>query len=100
MKGNIIGRWGVSIVLCMLGGLFFALAPSVSAQETTGGIKANVKDKTGAVVPKANVELSGPALITPRRLTADDAGYVYFAQLPPGEYTLSASSPHFRTVRV
>ena len=53
MKGNIIGRWGVSIVLCMVGVLGFAIAPAAFAQETTGGIKVNVKDKTGAVVPKA-----------------------------------------------
>src|SRR6202011_897654 len=54
----------------------------------------------GASVPKAMVELTGPALITPRSLTADDAGNVFFDQLPPGEYTLSASAPNFRTVKV
>ncbi|MBZ5661713.1 MAG: TonB-dependent receptor [Acidobacteriia bacterium] len=59
-----------------------------------------MKDKTGAVVPKATVELSGPALIAPRTLTADDAGYVYFQQLPPGTYALAASAPSFRTYRV
>src|SRR5882762_4280997 len=100
MKRNNIVRWGVSFVLCMSGILVFSMAPVASAQETTGGIKAYVKDKTGAAVPKATVELSGTALIAPRTLTADDAGYVYFTQVPPGEYTLSASAPNFRTVKV
>jgi len=45
-------RWGVSI-MCAWWGLLFAMVPVASAQETTGGIKVNVKDKTGAVVPKA-----------------------------------------------
>jgi hypothetical protein len=100
MKRSTIGHRGVSIVLCMAGFLFLAMAAVVSAQETTGGIRAYVKDKTGAVVPKATVELSGSGLIAPRTLTADDAGYVFFEQVPPGEYALSASSASFRTFRV
>src|SRR5467141_4237845 len=100
MKGNIIVRWGVSIMLCMVGVLLFAMVPVASAQETTGGIKVNVKDKTGAVVPKAKVVLSGPALIAPRELEADDAGYAYFVQVPPCEYALSATAPNFRTFKV
>src|SRR6266853_3872044 len=100
MKRNIIVRWGVSIVLCTLGFLILAAAPAAVAQETTGGIKVNVKDKTGAVVPKAKVVLSGPALIAPRELEADDAGYAYFVQVPPGEYALSATAPNFRTFKV
>jgi hypothetical protein len=100
MKRNMIERWGVSLVLLMLGILFSALAPAARAQETTGGIKAYVKDKTGAVVPKASVELSGTGLIASRALTADDAGYVFFEQVPPGEYTLTASAASFRPVKV
>src|SRR5882762_1390560 len=100
MKRNNIVRWGVSFVLCMSGILVFSMAPVASAQETTGGIKAYVKDKTGAAVPKATVELSGTGLIAPRTLTADDAGYVYFTQVPPGEYSLSATAPNFRTIKV
>jgi len=84
----------------MVGLLVLAMAPMASAQETTGGIKAYVKDKTGAVVPKATVELSGPALITPRTAMADDAGYVFFDKIPPGEYTLAATAPSFRSFKV
>src|SRR5258706_7276004 len=100
MKRNTIGHRGVSIVLCMLGFVFLTMASVVSAQETTGGIKAYVKDKTGAIVPKASVVLSGTGLIAPRTLTADDAGYVFFEQVPPGEYALTASASSFRTIKV
>jgi len=76
------------------------MPPAVFAQETTGGMKAYIKDKTGASIPKASVELSGTGLIAPQKLEADDAGYAYFAQVPPGEYTLSASAPNFRIYKV
>jgi len=74
--------------------------PITSAQETTGGIRTLVKDKSGASIPKATVELSGSALITPRKLVADDSGYVFFDQVPPGEYSLTVSAPNFATYRV
>src|ERR1700739_3008109 len=100
MQGE-IPRWvGVISYLCVVIVFVCALVPMASAQETTGGIKAIVKDKTGAVVPGASVELSGTALIAPRTLTANDAGYVFFEQVPPGEYTLSATAPNFKTFKV
>ncbi len=83
---------GVPFVLGMAAAIVLTMPPTGFAQETTGGIKAYVKDKTGASIPKASVELSGTGLIAPQKLEADDAGYVYFAQVPPGEYTLSASA--------
>jgi outer membrane receptor protein involved in Fe transport len=58
------------------------------------------KDKTGAVIPKANVELMGSGLIQARTVSADDAGYASFEQIPPGTYTLSASAPNFRPYKV
>src|SRR2546427_251082 len=92
------------VFLCI--GVFLAViltltwVPITSAQETTGGIRAIVKDKSGSSIPKANVELSGPALITPRKLVADDSGFVYFDKVPPGDYALTVSAPNFATYRV
>src|SRR5712672_2142412 len=100
MQGKILKWVGVVSSFCLVIALAGALVPTAVAQETTGGIKAIVKDKTGAVVPGASVELSGTALIAPRTLKADDAGYVFFEQVPPGEYTLSASAPNFKTFKV
>jgi len=79
----------------------FALAvlPVVSAQETTGGIKGYVKDKTGGTVAGAEVEISGPALLRPRKAEADSAGYFYFQLLPPGDYVLTVTSKGFRTYK-
>jgi len=79
----------------------FALAvlPVANAQETTGGIKGYVKDKTGGTVAGAEVEISGPALLRPRKAQADSAGYFYFQLLPPGDYVLTVTAPGFRTYK-
>jgi len=79
--------------------LFLTMLPPASAQETTGGIAGYVKDKTGGSVPRATVEVSSPALITPRSAVTDDAGYFRFIQLPPGEYTVTVTAQNFHTYK-
>src|SRR6266403_4164477 len=89
---------GVSAVLLVFA-LVFTMLSAAYAQETTGGIKGYVKDKSGASVPKAEVELTSTALIVPKKAQADNAGYFYFAVLPPGSYTLSVTAPGFRSYK-
>src|SRR6267143_1494305 len=89
---------GVSAVLLVCA-LVFIMLPAAYAKETTGGIKGYVKDKSGASVPKAEVELTSTALIVPKKAQADNAGYFYFAVLPPGSYTLSVTAPGFRSYK-
>src|SRR5580700_2661249 len=79
--------------------LVFTMLPAAYAQETTGGIKGYVKDKSGASVPKAEVELTSTALIVPKKAVADSAGYFYFSVLPPGTYNLSVSAAGFRSYK-
>ena len=88
-------------ILCCLVFLLsvFMILPSAVAQETTGGVKGYVKDKSGATVVGAEVTLSGSALINPRKVDSDGAGYFYFQLVPPGEYTLTVSSKGFRTYK-
>jgi outer membrane receptor protein involved in Fe transport len=75
------------------------LLPAAYGQETTGGIKGYVKDKSGATVGKAEVELSGNALLTPRKAETDSAGYFYFQLLPPGEYSVRVTAAGFSAYR-
>ncbi len=89
---------GVSAVLLVCA-LVFTMLPAAYAQETTGGIKGYVKDKSGASIPKAEVELTSTALIVPKKAQVDNAGYFYFAVLPPGSYTLSVTAPGFRSYK-
>jgi hypothetical protein len=87
--------WGCCILL-----LCFAFVPAGDAQETTGGIKGYVKDKTGGTVAGAQVELASSALLTSRKAEADSAGYFYFQLLPPGEYTVTVTGKGFRTFKL
>src|SRR5580698_10000156 len=79
--------------------LVFTMVPAAFAQETTGGMKGYVKDKSGASVPKAEVELTSEALIVPKKAVADNAGYFYFSVLPTGSYTLTVTANGFRTYK-
>jgi hypothetical protein len=80
--------------------LAITLLPTAGAQETTGGIKGYVKDKSGATVPRAEVELTSSALLAPRKAPTDNAGYFYFQLLPPGEYSLTVTATSFRTYKL
>src|SRR4051812_11939434 len=64
------------------------LSPMAFAQETTAGLQGTVKDPTGALVTKARVEVTSPALVGVKKLETDAGGYFRFANLPPGVYTL------------
>lgn len=96
-KRNFAWRSVVKVLSCLCFTVFFTLTGN--AQETTGGIKGYVKDKSGAAIAKAQVEIASPALLTPRKLGTDGSGYFYFQQLPPGDYTLAISAPGFSTYK-
>src|SRR2546426_115477 len=88
------------VLLVVTACCLLALTPSTSyAQETTAGVQGSVKDPTGAVIGNATVEISGPALIGEKKLQTDQSGYYRFANLPPGTYTLTVTTPGFRTYK-
>src|SRR5258708_29079808 len=85
----------MAVVLAML----VALAvPALFAQETTAGIQGTVKDPSGAILSKATVEVTSPALIGTKRSDTDQ-GYYRFVNLPPGSYTLTVTASGFRTYK-
>ncbi len=69
-------------------------------QETTASLQGYVKDTTGAFLPGADLELSSPALLQPKKARTNGEGAYYFDHLPPGTYTLEVSANNFRTSRV
>ena len=88
------GRWLVLVVLTAL--LISSLA---FGQETSAGLQGTVKDPTGALVVKAQVEVASPALIGIKKAETDQGGYYRFANLPPGLYTLTVTATGFRTFK-
>ena len=71
--------------------LILALAVAVPAWAQTlfqGRIDVTVLDSQGRAVPGALVEITGP---TPQSQATDDAGEAHFLNLPPGNYTVTAT---------
>jgi hypothetical protein len=91
-----VSRIGVYLGVFLM---VMALATPGFAQETTGTIQGTVKDATGAVVPKAAVEISSPALITSRTMDTDEAGFYRFTLLPSGVYTVTVTTTGFRQAK-
>jgi hypothetical protein len=75
------------------------LLSAAVAQETTAGIQGYVRDQSGAVVPKAKVEINSPALIGSRTVETDSGGFYRFASLPPGTYSITVSAVGFRVYK-
>jgi hypothetical protein len=74
-------------------------SPDAYAQETTAGVQGSVKDPSGATIPKASVEVAGPALIGTKKLETDTAGYYRFSNLPPGNYMITVTATGFRAAK-
>jgi hypothetical protein len=78
---------------------FFAfnalLAPTASAQVTTGSITGRVADAQGNVVPGATVTARSKATALSRSTTTNEAGEYTLADLPAGTYELTVEAKGF-----
>ncbi len=83
-------------VLVALALALTVLEPRVFSQETTGGLQGTVKDPSGAVVPKAKVVLTSTAMVGSKELVTDSSGFYRFANLPPGDYSLTVTATGFK----
>ena len=81
--------------------LFLAAVCFVSnrapAQTVNGTFHGTVTDPTGAVLPAATVEAKNLATNAVRQGTSDDTGFYTIVQLPPGNYTVTATKTGFAT---
>jgi len=77
---NVLKKWMVpaSVLLAVL-----ALAVPCTAQVFTGRIDVTVTDSTGALLPGATVDVTGPLNVSK---PSDSSGIVHFLDLPPGTY--------------
>jgi len=86
-----------SFIACL--GVLLLLVSSAVAQETTGGLQGTVRDPSGAVVPRAQVAAKGSSLVGTKEVETDGSGYYHFANLPPGDYSLTVTAAGFRTAK-
>jgi len=74
----------------------FTLLPSF-AQFDTAEVLGTVRDKTGAVVPKASLTLLNVETGISAKLVADDSGNFDFANVKIGKYKVTAEAKGFST---
>ena len=85
-----LGLFGLALALV------FGLASGAWAQFATGNIYGKVVDESGAVVPGANVTITGPTIGT-RTTTSGSTGDFRFLNLDPGTYKVRVGLAGFST---
>lgn len=79
-------------------GLFLSCA-SAKAQLSAAAINGTVRDKTGAVVPGAQITLRGVTTGTVRTTVSNSVGNYAFIAVDPGSYTLKVAATGFSTTQ-
>jgi hypothetical protein len=80
--------------------LLLLFIPSVLCQVTTGTVSGSVSDPSGAVVPKARIELRHVATGETRDVEANERGEFNVPLLRVGDYQVSVSAAGFRTSKI
>src|SRR5579884_2066179 len=87
--------------LLLLASTTLAIAPRAAAQSTTSGtVVGTVTDQSGAVVPKAEVQLTNKETGSTVTQATNNAGQYVFPNVAPGTYELKVAMAGFRTSTV
>ena len=78
----------ITLALCLL-------PASMRAQDATGKVAGVIKDPTGSVIPKARVTVTNLGSQVNKVTNTDENGFYQIANLPVGEYEVSAEAPGF-----
>ena len=94
-----VNRKGALAMGVLLLALLVPLATlRLAAQDPPGSFTVQVFDPSGAVLPGVAIELEDARKAT-RTTTTEGSGLAVFADVAPGEYTVGATLPGFRTLR-
>ena len=89
-----------TVLALVLGTISFAgllvLAPSASAQKSTGTITGTVSDPSGAVVPGATVSLVNERTGAAREAVTNEQGSFSFPELEAGTYRIAVNKAGFK----
>ena len=107
MKMNFIARYGLQSISKtaqrLLGAALAICAllclPAAHAQLYTGSIAGTVKDPSGAFLANAQVKATDAEKGFEFSATSDSAGRYVIRELPPSNYTVTASAPGFKSQR-
>src|SRR5215831_19898542 len=75
--------------------LCFAI-PSFSQTQVLGTISGTISDKSGAVIPGAQITATNKGTSQAQTATTNDAGYFVLSNLPAGTYDVSAEKAGFQ----
>ena len=99
MRLNNCCRGRVAGVVVMLLAFAFVLPSRLNAQGTTSAsVLGTVTDSSGAVIPKASVQVKNVATGRVQQAPTDAQGRYTIADLPIGSYEAEASAPGFQTI--
>src|SRR6266536_1831990 len=93
-------RYFSGIAIAMIVAVLAVMTLPVYAQQTSATLNGTVLDATGAVIPGAKVNLKNQASGDMRNTVSNGDGYVTFAAIPPGRYTLKVSKDVFSSWEV
>lgn len=71
---------------------FLILSVNVFGQRSGGAIEGTIKDPQGAVIPNANVTITGTSIGFNRTVQSDGNGVFKIQQVPPGNYKITVAS--------
>ena len=84
----------------MMWAVWLSMAVASAQSITTGKIVGTVTDASGAMVPKAQVQLVSTDTNAASTATTDDSGGYVFTNLQPGPYKLTVTMSGFRTATI
>src|SRR5512142_1118519 len=82
------------LLFVFLAGLV-TLGSLAHAQSDNASITGTITDSSGAVVPGATVTITNEATGLARTVNSNDTGFYAVTNLPPGNYTVSATAQGF-----
>jgi outer membrane receptor protein involved in Fe transport len=87
--------WGgvvCTLILCLMG---LVASTPLRAQYDSAQISGTVRDQSGAVIPNAKVQIQNRDTGLVRQTVTNSDGVYVLSQIPPGVYTITASSTGF-----
>src|SRR5215475_11752331 len=87
---------GKIVRFCGLALAALTLLSDPSWAQDTASLTGTIRDKSGAVIAKADIVIKNTTNGFVRQVKSNDAGEYLAAGLPPGEYNLTATTPGFR----
>ncbi len=81
--------------------MLLALAPfKIDAQLSSATVTGIVRDSSGSVIPGVKIVLRDVGTTTERTAASNNAGNYVFLSIPPGAYTLEATSAGLQTTKI